>query len=210
MNMAGSTVTVETLVKELGLVSHLEGGFFLETYRSGSIPMSSKGETDLNVPDDDLVLTNGRAKRSGPDGDARRNALTSAYYLSTGTSPNLELTVNLSDHVSYYHTGHPFECILVDPEAKKMQKVVLGSNVLAGHQFQLPVKRGVWKCGRLLVDSLTADSSNQEPYCLIGNAVAPGFDWHDFAWVSAEMVKQTVPDLWDTLEPFLHKTEGSS
>lgn len=200
--MAESTVTAETLVKELGLVPHPEGGFFLETHRCGSTPMSSKGETDLKVPDEDLVLTNRTNRR--PDGDGRRNALTSIYWMPTGTSPKLYLTINISDAVHYYHGGEPFEYILVDPQAKKTQRVVLGANVLAGHRFQLPVKGGIWKCGHLLVDPTADPSSSKESYCLIGEALGPGFDFHDFTWVTAKMVKEMVPDLWKTLQPFLH------
>lgn len=199
-------VTAEMLVKELGLIPHPEGGFFLETHRSGSTPMSTQGQTDFNVPDDDLVATSRTERR--PDHDGRRNALTSIYWMPTGTSPTLRLTINMSDHVHYYHGGIPFEYIMVDPQTKKMQRVVLGGDVMAGHKFQVPVKGGVWKCGRLLVDS--ADLPSKDMYCLIGEGVAPGFDFYDFTWVTAQMVKETVPELWDVLQPFLHEEDTSS
>ena len=200
------TVTAETIVKELGLVSHPEGGFFMETHRSGSTPMSSRGQTDFNVPDNDLVVTNRTTRR--PDQDGRRNALTSMYWLST-SSPKLYLTINLLDDVHYYHGGEPFEFILVDPQTKIMQRVILGGNVLAGHKFQLPVKSGTWKCGHLLVPNST-DTSSKDAYCLIGEAVAPGFDFYDFTWVTAKMVKETTPQFWDVLKPFLHDKGDSS
>ena len=193
-------VTAEVIVKELGLKPHPEGGFFMETHRSGSTPMSSQGQTDFNVPDDDLVVTSRTDSR--PDNDVRRNTLTSIYWMPTGTSPKLRLTINLSDHVHYYHGGHPFEFILVDPQTKKMKRVMLGGNVLAGHKFQVSVKGGVWKCGHLVVD--TNDPSYKDSYCVIGEAVAPGFDFYDFTWVTAKMIKDTVPELWDVLKPFLH------
>lgn len=202
-------VTAETMVKELGLIPHPEGGFFLETHRSGSTPMSSQGQTDLNVPrnvpgevpGDDLVVTNRTDSR--PDRDGRRNALTSIYWMATESSPKLKLAVNLSDHVHYYHGGEPFEYILVDPQAKKAQRVVLGGNILAGHKLQVPVKGGIWKCGRLLAPNSTEPS--KDAYCLIGEAVGPGFDFYDFTWVTAKMVKETAPQLWDVLKPFLHE-----
>ena len=42
--------------------------------------------------------------------------------------------------------------------------------------------------------------------CLIGEAVAPGFDFHDFAWVTPRMLQQ-VPDgdMREALAPFLHE-----
>ena len=200
------SVTAETMVKKLELIPHPEGGFFLETYRSGSIPMSSRGETDLNVPEDDLVMTNRTDRR--PDRDGRRNALTSIYWMPTGSSPKLHLTVNLSDHVHYFHGGEPFEFILVDPKAKEVRRVVLGGNVLDGHKFQLPVKSGIWKCGHLMAPNATDSQLSKDAYCLIGEGVGPGFDFYDFTWVTSEMVKETAPQLWDVLKPFLHdKTE---
>jgi len=39
------------LIPKLGLIPHPEGGFFVETHRSGSMPMSSKGQTDFAVSD---------------------------------------------------------------------------------------------------------------------------------------------------------------
>ena len=97
----------------------------------------------------------------------------------------------------------PFEHVLVDPQTKKMQRVILGGNVLAGHKFQVPVKGGVWKCGHFLVDA--NNSSNQDSaFCVIGEAVAPGFDFCNFTWVTDKMVKDTVPEFWDVLKPFLH------
>ena len=112
-------LTAEILINKLGLIAHPEGGFFLETHRSGSDqPMSTRGETDLNVPDKGLVMTYCTSQKKGQDG--RRNALTSIYWMSTGDSPILSLTINLSDHVHYYHGGVPFEYILFDPTSGEL------------------------------------------------------------------------------------------
>lgn len=35
---------VTDLISALNLIPHPEGGFFIETYRSGSIPMSTQGK----------------------------------------------------------------------------------------------------------------------------------------------------------------------
>lgn len=50
-----AVMTRSELRTQLGLIPHPEGGCFLETFRSGSTPMSSRGQTDLNVPERDLV-----------------------------------------------------------------------------------------------------------------------------------------------------------
>ena len=197
-------VNAETMIKELGLIPHPEGGFFLETHRSGSTPMSSRGETDFDVPINDLVLTKRTDRR--PDRDGRRNALTSIYWMPTKSSPKAHLVANTSDSVYYCHGGDPFEYILVDPETKKTDRVVLGGDVLAGHKFQLAVKGGTWKCGHLIESS---DPSSKDTYCLIGIAVAPGFDSHDLTLVTSKMVKETVPELWEALRPFVHEDSSS-
>ena len=114
MVATGGSFTADRLVAKLGLIPHPEGGYFLETWRSGSVPMSSRGQTDFGAlatktgeVNADLVVAAGREPRR-PDGDARRNALTSIFWMPTKSSPTLRLAVNLSDHVHYYQGGLPF------------------------------------------------------------------------------------------------------
>ena len=59
----------------------------------------------------------------------------------------------------------------------------------------MPVRGGLWKCGRLLEGS--------DDFALIGEAVGPGFDFHDFAWVTPAMVAAdcTLVERFD-IEPF--------
>ena len=116
--------------------------------------MSTRGETDVNVPNKDLVMTDRTGQKNDQDG--RRNALTSIYWMPTGDSPVLSITVNLSDHVHYYHGGVPFEYILFDPMSGELSRVVLGGDVMDGQVFQLPVKGGTWKCGRMLLPESAA------------------------------------------------------
>ncbi|XP_065915555.1 uncharacterized protein [Dysidea avara] len=200
-------LTAEMLINKLGLIAHPEGGLFLETHRSGSDqPMSTRGETDLNVPDKGLGMTDRTGQ--GKDQDGHRNALTSIYWMPTGDSTILSLTMNLSDIVHHYHGGVPFEYILFDPTSGELSRVVLGGDVMGGQVFQLPVKSGTWKCGRMLLPESADEESKKDMYTLIGEAVAPGFDFHDFTWVTAEMIHKTAaPQYWDVLKSFLHDTK---
>jgi len=199
-------LTAEILINKIGLIAHPEGGFFLETHRSGSDhPMSTRGDTDLNVPDKGLVMTDRIGEMK--DRDGRRNALTSIYWMPKGESPFLSLTINLSDIVHYYHGGVPFEYILFDPASGVLSRMVLGGDVMGGQVFQLPVKGGMWKCGRMLLPESADEESKKGMYTLIGEAVAPGFDFHDFTWVTAEMIHKTAPQYWKVLKSFLHITE---
>jgi predicted cupin superfamily sugar epimerase len=71
------SVDPAVLVAKLGLIPHPEGGFFRETYRSGSEPMKSMGGTDTSgtLMDTDRV-------------PKERNLMTSIYWLLNQDSPN--------------------------------------------------------------------------------------------------------------------------
>jgi len=99
--------------------------------------MSSRGQTDLGVSERDLVEVPGR-KDCRPDRDARRNCLTSIYWVPTNDSPRLPLTINRSDHVHYYQGGKPFEYTTYNPITKEIQVQILGPDLLNGHVLQFP------------------------------------------------------------------------
>ena len=72
------------------------------------------------------------------------------------------------------------------------------------------MRGGTWKAGRLLVPdtdcSEAADSDSESDCCLIGEAVGPGFDFHDFTWVTPLMLTQLPDqDIREALAPFLHE-----
>jgi uncharacterized protein len=196
--------TVAELVEQLKLIPHPEGGFFLETYRSGCEPMSSRGQTDLNVETHYLVAVTGR-DHCRPDHSNKRNCITSIYWVPTVKSPTLPLTANLSDHVHYYQGGQAFQYFIYDPSTSTVRTVVLGPDLKAGHQLQVPVVSGEWKCGRLLTDAcsdkITAD------YCIVAEAVGPGFDFHDFHWVQDKELAASHPSeqVMALLKPFLYQ-----
>jgi len=179
------------LIPALGLIPHPEGGFFVETFRSGSTPMSTQGQTGLDCdnPNVSLVTTHGRGSNR-PDGDARRNAMTSIYWVPTVKSTRLLLAYNHSDHVHYYQGGKPFHYSLYDPNTAEYTKVTLGPDLQKGQKLQVCVRGGLWKCG--ILD--TSDEGDEYEYCVIGEAVAPGFDFHDFNWVTKEEVRQHMSE----------------
>jgi uncharacterized protein len=208
--------TVEELVQYLGLIPHPEGGYFRETFRSGSIPMTTRGCKDLAVPARDMVLVVRKEKEgaavvggddtvgNNADNDdymVRRNCLTSIFWVPTVDSPKLFMSQNRSDHVHYYQGGAPFEYIVFRPsmedrDSGRWTRTILGPDLRRGHVLQLPVEGGCYKCGRLLLSSSSDQQQEQEedndiddndypPYSIIAEAVAPGFDVHDFNWVTA-------------------------
>jgi uncharacterized protein len=148
----GLPPTVEELVKWLDLIPHPEGGYFRETFRSGTIPMSTRGCTNPTAPARDLVV------HPGEDADHAgvvRNCLTSIYWVPTIDSPRLLLSSNRSDHVHYYQGGAPFEYLVYRPAAGDgggtLTRTILGPDITNGHVLQLAVTGGSYKCGRILL-----------------------------------------------------------
>ena len=173
-------------------------------YRAGSAPMTTNGQTDLSAKK--LVQTDRGGRR--PDGDGRRNQLTSIYWMPTKASPLLNLTVNLSDHIHYHHGGAPFEYKLVNPETGEVTTHVLGPDLLRGQRPQVVCQGGWFKCGRLLCggDPNGGGGGGGADYCLLGEAVAPGFDFHDFSWVTQAVLEATcTEEQAAVVRPYLHQ-----
>jgi uncharacterized protein len=207
--------TAAELVELLGLIPHPEGGYFLETFRSGSVPMTSRGQTDLAVSNTDCLVTVTGRNEARPDHSPLRNALTSIYWLPTADSPTQPLIANLSDHVHYYQGGQPFQYHLYDPRTAILRTVILGPDICHGHVLQLPVVAGEWKCGRLLLPSTTTSTSSASAiavpdYCIVSEAVGPGFDFYDFHFVSQNELEasQASAEVMALLQPFLHTVIG--
>eukprot|EP00958_Prasinococcus_capsulatus_P009712 scaffold942_cov366-Prasinococcus_capsulatus_cf.AAC.5 len=106
----------------------------------------------------------------------QRNVMTSIYWMATPERPNLWWAINKSDHVHYYQAGAALTYYIIHPDGK-LEKHVLGPNVEKGEVMQFVVQGGRYKC------ALMEDGGD---FALIGEAVAPGFDFHDFRFGSEE------------------------
>ena len=100
-----------------------------------------------------------------------RSTLTSIYYLLTTASPIGHFHMNRSDIVHYFHGGDPITYYLLLPDGR-LETHVMGSDIAQGEMLQLIVPGGVWKASSV---SLDGDAG----YGLIGEAVAPGFEYQD-------------------------------
>lgn len=156
------------IASALGLIPHPEGGYFLETFRAGATPMLSRGQTDTTGT---LVATPAREGRE-------RNSLTSIYYMLTRDSPRQWWANNISDHVHYWHGGGEVVYRVIERDG------VLSTHTLGPKQPQLVVRGGAYKCAQL-------DPSAE--YALLGEAVAPGFDFRDFKFVTVDDLVALVP-----------------
>ena len=127
-----------------------------------------------------------------PREGSSRSVMTSIYYLLTDDRPIDHLHKNQSDIMHYFQAGSPITYILVDL-AGKFSKVTLGLDVAKGEVPQLLVPSGYWKAAVL----------ESGEYGLLGEAVAPGFDYRDMAIAKADEIKQQFPTLWDELAPYV-------
>ncbi|KAL9982029.1 hypothetical protein ACROYT_G010815 [Oculina patagonica] len=115
-------------VQKLGLAPlHQEGGYF-KTFRS---------------PETIQI--------SGREGNERSVFSTIYYMISSELGGKNYLHSNKSDLTDYYHDGWPAQYILVSPEGK-IEKHILGRDVMNGHVPQLRVPGGYLKAAKILVD----------------------------------------------------------
>ena len=129
-----------------------EGGYFRETYRSG-----------IEI----------RAEALPGRYQGARSAGTAIYYLlDPSTFSGLHRLK--SDETYHFYRGDPVEMLVLFSAADgapRGERVILGSDLEAGHQPQYTVPAGVWQGSRLLGDG---------EFALMGTTMAPGFARADF------------------------------
>ena len=121
-----------------------------------------------------------------------RSLMTSIYYLLTDDRPIDHLHQNKSDIMHYFQAGEPITYILVDLD-QNLRKVRLGMAIDKGEVPQLLVPAGYWKAAVL----------ESGEYGLLGEAVAPGFDYRDMTIAKADIIRTEMPDLWEELAPYV-------
>ncbi|MGB2923968.1 MAG: cupin domain-containing protein [Limnothrix sp.] len=123
-----------------------------------------------------------------------RAFLTSIYYLLTDDRPIDYLHRNQSPIMHYFHGGATITYHLINLEGQ-WQTVKLGLNLQAGEVPQLLVPAGYWK---------TAILETGE-FGLLGEAVAPGFDYRDLEVAQASVLNAQYPQhqarIWEYIHP---------
>jgi predicted cupin superfamily sugar epimerase len=184
----------------LGLIPHPEGGFFVETFRSGATPMESRGKT---AESGDLMRAVQPKGIGGHDAGkprvgGERNVLTSIVYCLTTESPRQWWANNMSDHIHYWHGGGSLAYHVVHPDGR-YEKIVLGPRADRGERVQVVVRGGSFKCAML----------EEGSFVMLGEAVAPGFDFRDFAFVTAPELKKIMPDRYGEFRSWLKEKPES-
>jgi purine nucleoside permease/predicted cupin superfamily sugar epimerase len=114
-----------------------------------------------------------------------RVTMTSIYYLLSADSPVGHFHMNQSDIMHYFHTGDPITYYMLKPDGS-LQITILGPDPTKGHQMQMMVKGGTWKASKIPTDAKFG-------YGLIGEAVAPGFDYADMQLGKTAMLLKQFP-----------------
>ncbi len=112
---------IQSLVTQLGLLPHPEGGYYKEVYRSEEvIPASALAE-----------------KYEG-----ERNCCTSIYFMLTSTAFSAFHRI-AQDEIWHFYQGAPIDLHLLSPEGEHTL-IKLGHNFLAGEVPQAVVPAGYW------------------------------------------------------------------
>jgi predicted cupin superfamily sugar epimerase len=113
-----------------------------------------------------------------------RNIMTCIYYMLSDDKPNGAMHKNLSDIVHFYHGGGAIKYWVISPEGVSSE-YILGNDLANGEQLQLVVKGGYWKASQLI----------RGDFVLLGEAVAPGFDYADHILATEEDIISLCPHL---------------
>lgn len=147
-------MTAAEVKRLLGLEPHpREGGWFRRTYTSGAI-----------LPASVFAGTPEPAQYNGP-----RRLATAIYYLLEPHNFS-EMHRLASDEIFHHYAGGPVEMLQLWPGGR-IEQIVLGKDLAAGHRPQVLIPRGVWQGARLC---------NGSDWALLGCTVHPGFDYSDY------------------------------
>lgn len=126
--------------------------------------------------------------RAGSD----RNILTSIYYLLTDDRPIDHWHRNQSDIIHYFQAGSAITYFLLNPSGE-LTRTKLGLDLTQGEVPQLLVPGGYWKAAVLETGE----------FGLLGESVAPGFDYRDMEIAQADSFQASFPELWSELSPYI-------
>ena len=172
------------MAASLGLQPHPEGGYYLETYRSGVALATSRGE---------------------------RSAATAIVFLITAESPS-KLHRLSSDELWVFQDGLPLELVTLSPEGGLETRVLGGLEDLAGSRvdgvaptadvaaglpagsedrvLQALVPAGSWQGARLAGGP---QLPVEHAWALVSCVVTPGFDFADFEMGEREALLAAYP-----------------
>ncbi len=119
-----------------------------------------------------------------------RSLSTAIYYLLMPGHVS-ELHILPGDEVFHFYLGEPVEMLQLWPDGTG-KRIMLGSDIAAGHEPQVVVPGGVWQGTRLV---------GTEGFALLGATMAPGFDYADYTSARRAELLAQWPDFAEQIEP---------
>ncbi|KAI0317174.1 RmlC-like cupin domain-containing protein [Amylostereum chailletii] len=157
------------LVRDLSLLDHSEGGFFVETDRQ-----------EAQVPS---PFANGE----------QRSLATAIFYLLTYKEPRGVFHINKSVTMHVLNQGRATYTLITPPatpnDVPKIEYVTMGTDTAAGERRQLMVGTGVWKMSQIPQGDLNSakaggEQEQEKTGCLVTEVVTPGFAWEDHKFMT--------------------------
>lgn len=113
------------------------------------------------------------------------------YYLLTPESFS-GLHRLAGDEIWHFYLGDPIEQLRLHPDGKG-EIVTIGNDLLGGLQPASVVPHGAWQSSRLCSGG---------KFALVGNTMAPGFEFEDYEGGNAEELAKVYPDYASTIRKF--------
>lgn len=115
-------VQVKSIISQLELEKHPEGGYFKETYRSGEITDTAQG---------------------------KRNISTAIYYLLDSESIS-HLHRIKSDEMWHFYIGSPLRLVILNEKTGAFREIILSNDLENNSTLQFVVPAGVWMAAEVI------------------------------------------------------------
>lgn len=169
--------TAQTLITQLNLTPHPEGGHYTETYRASQTHHHTPISTSIH-----FLLHHHPAN---PDANIYRSKLhkltvAETFYLHPSTHPATLIELHNLDVKS-------------DEKKPEIKIITLGWDITQNHVTQHTFSPGVW-----FGAFTNAQLNDEEGYTLVGCNCSPGFSAEVFQMIDQRPdVRQRVVDVWD-------------
>lgn len=184
-----------SIIVMLKMLTHIEGGYFVETDRDpllipSPFPIEAASEETLSL----------LPQRPGFNPKVR-NASTSIFYLLTANSPQGNFHRNRARTVHTLHKGRG-RYVLINEDGK-IESFLVGQNVRKGERLQWIVEGGIYKASFLLPDD--EDGNTSEEGLLISETVVPGFEYCDHDFMKRNRLEELLGGQAEALEWLVRK-----
>lgn len=124
-----------------------------------------------------------------PERYAGPRAMSTAIYFLLRDDEVSHLHRLKSDEVWHFYAGSPLVVHVITPAGERIDQV-LGNDLAAGQRLQYVVPAGAW---------FGAAMAGRAGFALVGNTVAPGFDFDDFELADRHRLTSAWPQHADLI-----------